>query len=419
MRRVFFVRISRLNSALFWTLFMLIVVSSFIVVLLVFTEPHTPHSWMNVELTPDQRADQLLLEMTLDEKIAMVHGVDGSAYGGNIPANTRLGIPAINLADGPAGVATRMTQVTAFPAPAAAAASWDVALMKQYGLAIANEEAGKGVNILLAPTVNILRNPQWGRSFESLGEDPYLTAQLAVADIQGIQSQGVIATVKHYAAYNQEYDRYTVDVNVDERTLHEIYLPAFEAAVQQGQVGAVMCAYNKVNTFYACEQPSLLKEVLKQNWGFLGFVMSDWQATQSTVQAANAGLDMQMPGGSYFGASLKSAINNGQVSIATLNDHVHRILRTMFVFGLFDRQPTGSPDNNVATQVHAQLARQVAEQGTVLLKNDQSTLPLDTSKIKTIAVIGADAEEASIVVGGGSASVRTPYVVTPLQGITN
>jgi beta-glucosidase len=252
-----------------------------------------------------------------------------------------------------------------------------------------------------------------------LGEDPYLTAQLAVADIQGIQSQGVIATIKHYAANNQEYDRTAVDVLIDERTLHEIYLPAFEAAVQQGQVGAVMCAYNKVNTFYACEQPSLLKEILKQNWGFQGFVMSDWGATHSTVQAANAGLAMQMPDGSYFGASLKSAVNNGQVSIATLNDHVHRILRTMFALGLFDRQPTGSPDNNVATQAHAQFARQVAEQGTVLLKNDQSSLPLDTSKIKTIAVIGADASSATTVVGHGSASVTTPYVVTPLQGIIN
>lgn len=219
-------------------------------------------SWMNTALTPDQRADQLLAQMTLDEKIAMVHGVAGS-YIGYVPANTRLGIPALNLEDGPAGVADSQTGVTAFPAPVAGAASWDTSLMNRYGQALGSEEAGKGANVVLGPTVNILRVPQWGRSFESFGEDPYLSSQMAVADVQGIQSQGVIATVKHFAANNQEDNRGGVSANVDERTLQEIYLPAFQAAVTQGQAGAVMCSYNQINTIYACENPFLLNQTLR------------------------------------------------------------------------------------------------------------------------------------------------------------
>ncbi|HXR65563.1 MAG TPA: glycoside hydrolase family 3 N-terminal domain-containing protein [Ktedonobacteraceae bacterium] len=223
----------------------------------------TDRPWMDTALTPDQRADQLIAQMTLDEKIALLHGVAGS-YIGYVPANTRLGIPALNLEDGPAGVADSMRGVTAFPAPVAGAASWDTALMHQYGQALGGEEAGKGANVVLGPTVNILRVPQWGRSFESFGEDPYLSGQLAAADVQGIQSQGVIATVKHYAANNQEDNRGGVSANVDERTLHEIYLPAFQAAVQQGGAGAVMCSYNLVNTIYACENPFLLNQTLDQ-----------------------------------------------------------------------------------------------------------------------------------------------------------
>ena len=372
---------------------------------------------MDTALTPDQRADQLLAQMTIDEKIALLHGANGS-YVGNVPANTRLGIPALNLEDGPAGVGDGMTQVTAFPAPIAGAASWDTSLMQQYGQALGSEQMGKGANVVLGPTVNILRNPQWGRSFESFGEDPYLSGQLAVADVDGIQSQNAIATVKHYAANSQEYDRTSVSANIDERTLHEIYLPAFEAAVQQGQAGAVMCSYNRINDVYACEQAELLNQVLKQEWGFPGFVVSDWGATHSTVAAANAGLDMQMPDASFYGAALKTAVTNGQVSMATINDHVHRILRTMFAVGLFDHPTTGSPSNNVASAADAQLALQEDEQGSVLLKNNQNVLPFNTSQIHSIAVIGADASISPKVVGGGSAGVNPPHVVTPLQCIT-
>jgi beta-glucosidase len=374
--------------------------------------------WLNATQTPDQRANELIAQMTLAEKIAMLHGAGGS-YVGNVPANTRLGIPAITLEDGPAGVADGMTGVTAFPAPVGVAASWDTPLMNQYGQALGAEEYGKGANVALAPTVNILRNPVWGRSFESLGEDPYLSSQMDVASIQGIQSQNVIATVKHFVANNQEHDRTTDSSNVDERSLHEIYLPAFQAAVQQSNVGAVMCAYNKVNDIYACEQPYTMNDVLKTQWDFPGFVMSDWDATHSTLQASAAGLDLQMPDASFYGNALQAAVQNGQVSIQTINEMVHRISRTMFAIGLFDHPTTGTPGRTVTTLAHDQFTKTASEQGTVLLQNTNSILPLNASSLASIAVIGSDASDSPMIAGNGSAHVNASSVVTPLQGITN
>ena len=376
--------------------------------------------WMNRSLSPDQRADLLIAQMTTSEKLAMLSGQDYiiSGYAGYIPANTRLGIPALKLQDGAAGVADYLPFVTALPAPVAGAATWDTSLMNQYGQVLGAEEKGKGVNVVLAPTVNILRNPQWGRSFESFGEDPYLNSQLGVADIQGIQSNHVIATVKHLAANSQEYDRMTTSANVDERTLQEIYLPAFHAAVQQGNVGAVMCAYNKVNNIYSCEQPYLINDVLDTQWNFPGFVMSDWFATHSAVPSVQAGLDMEMPLSLNYGLPLDFAVATGQVSIATINTMVHRILRSMFSLGLFDYPTTGTILSNVATSADAQFALKTAEQSTVLLKDDNNILPFDSSTIKSIAVIGADGSTSPKVVGSGSAGVLPPYVVTPLQGIT-
>ena len=374
--------------------------------------------WLSAAQTPDQRADELIAQMTLAEKIALLHGAGGS-YVGNVPANTRLGIPAIALEDGPAGVADGMTGVTAFPAPVGVAASWDTSLMNQYGQDLGAEEYGKGANVALAPTVNILRNPVWGRSFESLGEDPYLTSQMGVASIQGIQSQNVIATVKHFAANNQEYNRTTDSSNVDERTLHEIYMPAFQAAVQQGNVGAVMCSYNKINDIYACEQPYTLNDVLKTQWGFPGFVMSDWGATHSTLQASAAGLDLQMPDDSFYGNALQTAVQNGQVSIQTINEMVHRILRTMFALGLFDHPTTGLPGNTVTTAAHDQFTATAAEQSAVLLQNTNGILPLNAGSLGSLAVIGSDASSSPMIAGNGSAHVNASSVVTPLQGITN
>jgi beta-glucosidase len=379
---------------------------------------HNSRPWMNISLSPNQRANLLSDRMTLDEKISLLHGSPGSAYVGYIPGNTRLGIPALYLEDGPAGVADGMTGVTQLPAPVAGAASWDPSLMKRYGQVIGSEEAGKGVNITLAPTINIVRDPRWGRAFESLGEDPYLTGQMAAAEIRGIQRRGEIAQVKHWAVYNQETNRNTPadDAIVSDRAMQEIYLPAFQDAIDQGQVGSVMCSYSSINGAYACQNP-YLDRVLRSQFQFPGFTTSDWYATHSTILSSTHGLDMQMPDDSYYGAVLKAAVLSGRVSMATLNQHVSNILRTMFALGLFDHQRTGSPSATVTSPQHTQVALQTAEEGTVLLKNDTSVLPLDASKIHSLAVIGDDAGPDALTAGGGSARVRAPYIVTPYQGI--
>jgi beta-glucosidase len=380
--------------------------------------------WVGSNAPVKTRVAEVLAQMTLDNKIQMVHGT-GGPYVGNVAAIPSLCIPALKLEDGPAGVADGMTGVTQMPAPVAGAASFDASVMRQYGAVVGAEEWGKGANVNLGPTVNIVRDPRWGRAFESYSEDPYLAGQMGVADIGGVQSQGVLAQVKHWAVYNQETSRNTPadDAIISNRTMHEIYMPQFQAAVQQGGASSVMCAYSTINGNYACQDPYTLNQVLKGQWGFPGFVTSDWGATHSTVASANAGLDMQMPDGSYFGAPLKAAVLAGQVPVSRLNDMVSRILTEMFRFGLFDRAQTGTPSSVVTGSQHASTARTVAEQGTVLLKNNGSpghaALPLNTSKLHSIAVIGDDAGPHAQSAGGGSASVNAPYLVTPLQGITS
>jgi beta-glucosidase len=374
--------------------------------------------WVGSTAPVGQRVAAVMAKMTLDDKIAMVHGAGGSAYVGYVPPNPGLCIPALKLEDGPAGVADGMTGVTQLPAPVAGAASWDPALMKTYGSVIGSEERGKGANVDLGPTVNIVRDPRWGRSFESLGEDPYLAGQVGASDIEGIQRQGVMAQVKHWDVYNQETYRNTPadDANISDRAMHEIYMPAFEPAIKQAHASSVMCSYSTVNGHYACENAYLLGDVLKKDWNFPGFVTSDWGATHSTADSANNGLDMQMPDDSYFGAPLKLAVQAGQVPAARLNDMVSRILTEEFRFGLFDHAPVGSPGAVVTTSHHAAVARDIAEQGTVLLKNSGGILPF-TGKAHSIAVIGDDAGKGAMSAGGGSASVQAPHVVTPYQGI--
>lgn len=375
--------------------------------------------------TARDRADSLLAKMTLDEKIALVHGNGfrfGVGYAGQVPANARLGIPDLYLTDGPNGVGNGSKGVTAFPAAVNTAATWDADLVRQYGEAVGREQAGQGNNVALTPTVNILRVPEWGRGFETFSEDPHLTAVLAAQHIKGIQSQGVIATVKHFLANNQEILRDKIDVKVSERALREIYLPAFHAAVKDADVGAVMCAYNKVGGTYACEHPWALTTLLKEEWGFQGFVVSDWWGTHSTVAAAQAGLDMEMPAGEgpfgpeYFGASLKKAVESGEVPAGLLDDKVRRILLPMFKAGLFDRKPVPR-GGNVSTAEQRRFARQLSEEGMVLLKNDGSVLPLEDSSVRSIAVIGVAAGEQAKLTGGGSAQVNASRVRTPLDGI--
>jgi beta-glucosidase-like glycosyl hydrolase len=361
--------------------------------------------------TPEQRAEAVLAQMTPAEKITLMHGGAQCAWGACTDAIPRLGIPALRLQDGPAGVADGAGGVTQLPAPVAGAATWDTALMTRYGETIGAEEWGKGATVMLGPTVNIVRDPRWGRAFESLGEDPYLAAQMGAADIAGIQSQGPMAQVKHYADDNQETYRNNPqdDVVMSDRTEHEIYLPAFEAAVSQAHAYSVMCSYASVGGTFACESGHLLTDVLRGELGFDGFVTSDWGGTQSTVAAANNGLDQEMNGSDFYGAALTAALANGQVSQATIDMHVRRILVAMVRAGLFDTPPTGDITTPVTSDAHAAVATQVAQQGSVLLKNTSGMLPIGPS-VRSIAVIGDAAGLNAMTAGGGSAHVNPSHL---------
>lgn len=390
--------------------------------------------WMDASLTSGQRASQLVAAMTMDQKVSMLHSAEPSMlayYGtaGHVAAIPSLCVPDLVLNDAGAGVADGQVNVTAFPAGIAQASSWDPALQRRVGAGLGWEAWHKGINVMLAPAINIARTPLNGRNFEYAGEDPFLAGKTGAAVIGGIQSQNVMATVKHYAVNNQEAARMTISSDLDERTLHEIYLAAFETAVKDGKPGSVMCSYNKVNSVYACENPTLLTDVLKKQFGFDGFVMSDWNATHSSAPAANAGMDMEMAAvynGQYFGDALKTAVLNGEVSVSRVDDMVTRIVRPMFSVGLFDHPAPAEPDGFKAvvnTPAEATLARQVAEEGTVLLKNADNALPL-TGVGKKIALIGqaAGAAGAELAYGGGGSS-HVPGqgafpVVSPLQGIT-
>jgi beta-glucosidase len=377
--------------------------------------------------TQEQRAAALVAQMTADEKIAMVHGTGfafNAGYAGHAPGVARLAIPDLYLADGPNGVGNGSTGVTAFPAAIALASTWDVALAAEYGAALGREQKGKGHNVALAPTINIVRVPNWGRTFETLGEDPYLTSRLAVAEIGGIQGEGVVATAKHLAANNQETLRTSIDVKVPERVLREIYLPAFHASIVEAKSGSVMCSYNKLGGTWACEHPWLLTDVLRRDWGFTGFVMSDWFATHSTAPAAKAGLDMEMPSGQtprgpeYYGGALKKALSSGEAPATVLDQMVTRILVGMIRVGLLDRPASGSKDAPVSTPAHQALATRLAASGTVLLKNAGGVLPFDMARVRSIAVIGDAAQEHFKMTGGGSAAVVPSKPASPLAGIT-
>jgi beta-glucosidase len=291
-------------------------------------------------------------------------------------------------------------------------------------VALGAEQAGKGNNMALSPTINILREPYWGRVAETFGEDPYLTSQMAAADIRGVQSQHVIATPKHFAGNDQETyrlgvspDSNNVNENISDRALNEIFFPAFKASVQQGGAGAVMCAYNQVNGEYSCQNGDLLSSALKAAWQFDGFVVSDWfDATKDTVAAANAGLDMEMPLGTHFGDALKAAITGGQVPLSRLDDMVRRILAAEIEIGLFDHPVARPAQPDVSSAAHRQLAAEIAEQGSVLLKNDRGVLPLG-SRVHSVAVIGYDAGTHFQYTEGGSGAVIPSDLVDPLQGI--
>jgi len=392
---------------------------------------------------PDLRT--LVDDLSLAEKIGLVHGTldpDGKATG-YLSGNERVGIPPLWMVDGPLGVRAMGERATAFPSSIALAASWRTDLAHEFGAALGRETATHDQDVILGPGVNIIRVPQGGRNFEYYSEDPYLTAQLAIGTIQGIQSEDIAATVKHYVANNQETNRYEVSADVSERALREIYLPAFRAAVEEADVHAVMTAYNRVNGVYMGEHERLLTDVLKDEWGFDGFVVSDWWGTRSTVPAARAGLDIEMPGvefseyvteevateveesdgggdfppipdvPAYFGAPLRDAVESGEIDESVIDAKLLRLLGVMESIGCFS-DGDRSADGTLDSADHRQLARNVATDGTVMLTND-GTLPLSESD--SIAVLGPNADVAKI--GGGGSSEVSPFTETsPLAGLT-
>jgi beta-glucosidase len=360
----------------------------------------------------EARADTLLKQLSLEEKIDLIGGVD-DFY---IRAIDHIHLPRLKMADGPVGV--RNYGPSTAMGGVALAASWDPELAQRVGTVFGEDARARGVHFLLGPGVNIYRAPRNGRSFEYFGEDPFLSSRTAVGYIKGLQSQGVSATIKHFMGNNSEFDRHNVDSIIDERTMREIYLPTFEAAVKEAHVGAVMDSYNLTNGLHLTQNGYLNTDVAKKEWGFQGIMMSDWDATYDAVAAANGGLDLEMPSGKFMNRTmLLPAIRSGKVSEATIDDKVRRILRTAIQFGWMEREQTDSsiPRPN---QEGRQVALEAARSGMVLLKNDGNLLPLDKGKIKSIAVIGPDASPARPV-GGGSAEVQPFAAVSFLEGIAS
>lgn len=360
-----------------------------------------------------KRVETLLSKMTLDEKLTLIGGID-DFYIRPLP---RLGLRALRMSDGPLGVHD-YGPTTAYPAPIALAASWDTDLARRVGQSMGKDARARGVHFILAPGMNIYRAPMNGRNFEYLGEDPYLASRMAVQLIEGIQDEGVIATAKHFAANNQEYGRMDHSSDLDERTLREIYLPAFEASIKEAKVGAIMDAYNLVNGVYMTQNGFLNNTIVKKEWQFDGIIMSDWGATHDGIAAANGGLDLEMPSALFMNKqTLEAAVQRGEVSVATIDDKVRRILRKAIQFSFYDREQT---DTNIPlySQQGKDIAMDAAREGIVLLKNENRTLPLDKQKLKTIAVLGPDAYPA--VIGGGGSSLSQPFsAVSYLEGISN
>ncbi|MFI1812457.1 glycoside hydrolase family 3 C-terminal domain-containing protein [Streptomyces sp. NPDC020422] len=361
-----------------------------------------------------ERVSALLAQLTLDEKTALLHGATdpaGLGQAGYVPGIPRLGIPALRLADGPAGVRV-VRRATALPAPVMLAAAFDPALARAYGRVIGHEGRALGQDVLLSPMVNLIRTPYAGRNFETFSEDPLLSADLVAEEIRGIQGEGLVATVKHLALNNQEHDRMSVDVRAGEQTLHETELRGFEAAVAAG-AGAVMAAYNKVDGVHATENSALLTDVLRGLWGFDGWVMSDWGAVHSTDAALTAGCDMEMPGGTYFGAALRRAVTEGRVPRDAVDTAVGRLLSVRERFGLLD-EATTRPARDAAAG--ARLALRVATAGATLLRNTARTLPLTGRAARSIAVIGPSGA-VPFVSGGGSAHVVPDTATSPLDAL--
>jgi beta-glucosidase len=385
------------------------------------SQPNKPSfPWMNTRLSPDERAALVLKEMTLDEKITLLHGTGHPGLGPMSPLSSgsnggagyvvgipRLGIPGIQMSDAAYGVRSSGQNgrySTALPCNLAAAASWNLDAAYEYGALIGRELRAQGFNMSLGGGVDVTREPRNGRNFEYLGEDPILAGKLVAQLIKGTQDQHVLGDIKHYALNDQESGRNAVSVNIDERSMRETDLLAFEIGLRDGNPAGVMCSYNRVNGEYACDNKYLLTDVLKKEWKFPGFVLSDWGAAHSIAKASSAGMDHEQPNEYFYGDALKKAVQSGKVPMSEVDDHARRILRSMFATGVIDDPPQKSV---VDVMRGLEIAQQIAEQSMVLLKNQGQQLPLDASKVRSIALIGSHAD-IGMLSGGGSAQVDPP-----------
>ena len=393
------------------------------------------HAWCDPSLSPDRRAAMVVEALTFDEEVSLLAGddlatsgllgdtplsaysADGQSHTGTSRGVERVGVPRTYYSDGPQGV--RQGQATALPIPLGLAATFSPALARRYAAVIGNEARLKGNDVVYGPTVNIARVPMNSRTFESYGEDPALSGGIGVGFVRGLRSQGIAANVKHFAAYNQEGtpegNRLVYDARVSERALREIYLAQFEQVVKQARPASIMCSYNRLNGQGACENQWLLNDVLRGDWGFRGFVLSDYIAAKNTVASLNNGLDFEpFPGVAYSAEAVKAAHAAGQVSTATLERHVHNILRGMFAEGFFDRADHAFRPEEIDVRAHARISGEIEDAAITLLKNT-GVLPLSARRLRSVAVIGPGATQ--VPTGGGSASV-TPYsMITPLEGI--
>nr|WP_251106819.1 glycoside hydrolase family 3 C-terminal domain-containing protein [Alloacidobacterium dinghuense] len=391
--------------------------------------------WMDKSLSPDERADLVLKQMTLDEKISLLHGT-GMAHAeqwqtpltylsnggaGMTVGVPRLGIPNIYMSDAAYGVRSSGENgrySTALPSNVGAASSWNPEATCDYGAVIGSELRAQGYNMTLGGGVNVTREPRNGRTFEYMGEDPLLAGTLVGNLMKCEQAQHVIGDIKHYAVNDQETGRNIVNAVISKKAMQETDLLAFHIGINIGNPAAVMCSYNRINGDYACENKYTLTDVLKGEWGFKGLVLSDWGGTHSTEKASAAGLDNEEPMGDYFGPKLKEAVDAGRVPMSQIDDHAHRVLRSMFLSGIVD-YPI---EKSVVDVEHGlEIAQHVEEQSIVLLKNDKGILPLNASKMKSIAIIGGHAD-VGMISGGGSAQVDPPggnAIMPPGQGATH
>jgi beta-glucosidase len=375
------------------------------------------YPWSDTSLSPDARADMVIKELTLEERISLLHG-QGFSFGSTGPTESnggagysvgipRLGIPAIQMADSAYGVtrgAASGRYSTALPNNLAAASSWDPQSAFEYGALIGRELRQEGYSMSLGGGVNLTREPRNGRTFEYQGEDPLLAGTLVGNFVKGVQSQHVIGDLKHYAINDQESGRNAVNASIDKRSMRETDLRAFEIALRISDAGAFMCSYNRVNGDYACENTYLLTEILKKDFHFQGFVLSDWGGTHSTAKASHAGLDQEQPGKNFFGDALQKVVESGEVSQNEINEHVHRILRTIFASGLFDNPVVKQVPDVEGGYV---IAQKLAEKSIVLLKNEHHVLPLEGAGLHSVVLIGGHAD-VGVLTGGGSAQVDAP-----------